>query len=480
MERNEILKIYNAGSEAVVNLVQALVRENTSLQARLKEIESRLSKDSHNSSKPPSSDNLWKKFKKVIKRIKQKKTGKRKPGGQKGHIGKTLEMVDNPTHSKVCKLKNCKRCGKNLEREPVKGYERRQEFEVEIKQKITEYQAEKKECPDCEAESTADFPEGIKHKTQYGNFTKSIAAYFRNYELIPYARGAELFEDIFDMPLCESTLVNISGELSGKLGWFEPWIINRLINSSVVNFDESGININKDLHWLHNASNQYYTYYFCHSKRGNEAMDAMGILPYFMGTAVHDHWKPYFNYKSAHALCNAHHKRELIFIYEEHTQKWAKRFLAFLLNVKEVVEKEKEQDKLIDKALMRKFEIRYTRILNGGFKNNPPPEKNVGKRGKIKKSKALNLLERLRDYKKETLAFMYEIDVPFDNNQGERDIRMMKLQQKISGLFRSKTGAENFCRIRSFISTLKKQKLNVLDSIYQVFQGNFSLDQFSY
>lgn len=469
MKREEILKVYEAGPDAVVELVQGLIHEFTSrideLNNRIDKLEKQISKDSHNSSKPPSSDGLKKKRTKS----RRSKSGK-KSGGQKGHNGKTLEMSDNPDELIHLKVKKCEKCGVSLEDVNAKAYNKRQEFEIpKIKIHIKEYISETKECPHCKHESRAEFPVGINSKVQYGNYLRAIAVYLRNYELIPLDRTAEIFEDIFSVPLCEGTVVNTTKRCAKKLYGFHDWVMDKLIRSKVVHFDETGINIGGKLHWLHTAGTPLLTSYFSHKRRGSEAFDAMGILPSFNGKAVHDHWPSYFKYNCEHVLCNAHHLRELTFVYEQEGQKWAKKLIDFLCAVKDDAEKAADKGNLIELALMKKHEKKYKRILREGFKNNPPPEpEKVKKRGRKKKSKTLNLLERLRDFEKETLAFMYDLNVPFDNNLAERDIRMVKVQQKISGLFRTHCGADQFCVIRSFISTVKKQNFSVIDAIDKI------------
>jgi transposase len=470
MKREEIEKIYDLGKDAVVDLILQLID-------RIEKLESQLAKNSHNSSKPPSSDGLKKKMRTKSQR---RKSGK-KSGGQKGHKGKTLEMTDTPNETIKLPVDICRCCGKSLENHDQKDHKRRQVFEIPpIDVHVTEYQAEVKDCLYCGVENIADFPEGITHQVQYGNYLKGLVTYFRNYQLIPVERSKEIFEDIFSIPLCEGTIINTTKKCASALSGFSDWLFNKLLDSKVVNFDETGVNIGGKLHWLHNASTPLLTSYFVHKKRGSDAFDAMGILPVFEGKAVHDHWQAYLKYTCDHSLCNAHHIRELTFVYEHFNQKWAHKMINFLCELKGEVEKAKIDRKLLEDSRIKRFENKYKRILKEGFKANPPPEpEKVKKRGRKRKGKVLCLLERLRDYQKETLSFMYDIDVPFDNNLAERDIRMVKVQQKISGLFRTFTGAEQFCIIRSFISTVKKQGFSVIDALEKILNGEQVYLEFS-
>jgi transposase len=462
MKREEAEKIYDQGKDAVVDLILQLVD-------RIEKLEGQLKKNSHNSSKPPSSDGLKKKKR---TRSQRKRSGK-KSGGQKGHKGKTLEQSDKPDETIHLSVKRCSCCEELLENHEPKYHEKRQVFEIpRLSPLITEYQAEIKDCHRCGVENKADFPEGVTHPVQYGNYLKGVVTYFRYYQLIPLERSREIFEDIFSIPLCEGTIVNTSKKCAVSLGGFYEWIIEKLRHSRVVNFDETGINIGGKLHWLHNASTPLLTSYLVHQKRGSDACDAFGILPVFKGTAVHDHWSSYFKYDCTHSLCNSHHLRELQFVYEQYEQKWAQKMMSFLCELKCEVEKAGSEGKLLENHRMKYYENRYKRILREGFHANPPPEpERKKKRGRKKKGKVLCLLERLRDYRKEVLAFMYDLDVPFDNNLAERDVRMVKVQQKISGLFRTFSGAEQFCIIRSFISTVKKQDFCVLDALEKIFNG---------
>ena len=259
-----------------------------------------------------------------------------------------------------------------------------------------------------------------------------------------------------------------------RLEAVEQKIKEQIASAAVVNFDETALYCNRQRHWLHVASTPKLTAYSYHPKRGTEAMDAMNILPQFHGRAIHDYWKPYFTYSCDHGLCNGHHLRELTFIAEQDQQEWASQMKALLLDIKDTVEHVQPQLKRLDDATIRKFERQYRRIIKTGHQENPSPviTNPTKKRGKPKQSSAKNLLDRFEKHPKEILAFMYDFNVPFDNNQGERDIRMMKVKQKISGCFRSGNGARYFCRIRGYISTAKKQGLNVLDAIQRIFDGN--------
>ena len=460
-------EICDSGKENTKALIRYLINEINTLKGELQELRDKISKDSHNSSKPPSTNG----YKKL--NTKKSKTKKKKRGGQKGHNGKTLKQVPDPDQIKIHEVNECSHCGGNLKSIKATSFEKRQVFDLpnEIKIIVTEHRGEETECPNCGKHNKAEFPPDVTHKAQYGVNLKSYAVYLSNYMLIPYDRLAELFEDLFHIPLSPGTLVNLNQRCSKLLETTEEEIKKEIIASEIAHFDETGINIGGTLHWIHCASTKKYTCYYPHQKRGTKAMEEMGILPFFRGIAVHDHWKSYFNYHCRHSLCNAHHLRELIFVYEEYEQKWAKKMIDFLLEVKNVTEGIRK--KQLDLKIMTLFERKYRRILNEGLRINPLPEHTKQKkRGRKKKGKVRNLLERLKDYTKAVLAFMYNLDVPFDNNQGERDIRMLKVKQKISCLFRSYDGSISFCRIRGYISTSKKNALNVINSIKAIFNMN--------
>ena len=475
MKREEILATYEAGPEAVIKLVNTLMatifeqsEQITALQERVKILEAQLHKNSRNSSKPPSTDGFFK------PRSQRQKSDK-PVGGQKGHPGHTLQMVDNPHRTIIHRVSRCNNCGSSLEETQAIGYERRQVFDLPpIKVEITEHQTEKKLCPHCGCLNKASFPEEIQQPVQYGPRLKAIAVYLSQYQLLPYERASELFADLFGHQLSQATLVNANQTAYEILEPAEQEIKRQVVDSPVVHVDETGMGVNGKREWLHVASTGILTCYAAHPKRGHEATEAMGILPDFQGVAVHDFWKPYFKYDCRHALCNAHHLRELTGILEQDKQEWAKDMIDLLLEIKKAVDKRRTVADKLDPVQIKGFEERYDQLIETGMAENPPPisRGQPGRRGRKKQSKAKNLLDRLHEHRQKALAFMYDFNVPFDNNQAERDARMMKVQQKISGTFRSAQGANIFCRIRGYISTVRKNSLSVIDAIQAAFEGH--------
>jgi transposase len=476
MTPEEALSVYHAGPEVVVTVlgelsaqVELLQKQVAELQREVQRLRDQISKNSHNSSKPPSSDGLKKPAPKSLR-----PRGKRKPGGQRGHPGSTLTMVEHPDHTLLYRVDHCERCGRPLNDEAPSGLEKRQVFDIPpIQLEVTEHRAEIKPCPQCGHLNKAAFPEHLKAPVQYGPRLKAIAVYLRHYQLLPYHRTRELVRDLFSTDLSEGTLKNIIETCSESLQEPVDEIRRELAQSPVVHFDETGTSVDGKRHWLHSASTAQLTYYEIHPKRGAQAMDQIGILPRFTGRAVHDFWKPYFTYQCDHGLCNAHHLRELTFLTEQHHQRWAKDMIQCLLDMKKAVDEAKSTTYTLFKEQIQTFEQRYQTILEKGYQENPLPrtESTKKKRGRQKKSKARNLLERLDTHRTQVLAFMYDLTVPFDNNLSERDLRMAKVQQKISGTFRSPDGAASFCRIRSYISTARKNALNALEAIVHAFDG---------
>jgi transposase len=468
----QIRAVYAGGEEAVVELVSGLVEQIAKLESRLIELEGIVKKNSSNSSKPPTSDGFGKKTKSL--RIK----GQNQTGGQPDHPGSTLawsskldEIVTHPIHQ-------CLGCGTSLTAEPVKTVWARQVYDIPpIELKVTEHQAQVKDCPHCGTENQAEFPAFVTNVVQYGARLKSMMVYLMEGQLLPSARTCEILSDIVGVNVSEGTLFNTRSHCFEQLAAQERKIKSEIVASSVVHFDETGMRVNGKLWWLHVACTDGLTYYFVHGKRGRDAIDEMGILPAFEGKAVHDGWKSYQDYECEHFLCNAHHLRELIFIWEQYHQAWAIQMLILLCSIKQAVDVARINKTLLATDVLDAFKTRYQTILESGLAANPPPPPPPTKHrrksgGRQKQSPARNLLERLHKHQASVLGFMYDFNVPFDNNQAERDIRMVKLKQKISGTFRSESGAQMFCRIRGYISTLRKQGLNVLDAFISLFSGH--------
>lgn len=480
MKREEIKAIYDQGPEAVIDLVERLFliiekqqeqiaaqqEQISKLTARVKELEDRLAKNSQNSSKPPASDQHRK-----TKSL--RKPSGNKSGGQTGHEGNTLSQVNNPDHTIIHTMEKCCDCGFNLAQTEISGYDCRQVFDLPtIKLEVTEHQAEVKECPQCGKTNSAAFPENVSNVVQYGAAIKGLIVYLMNYQLIPYRRTSQMLADLLGQNIAEGTLQQAMTECAANLTDSYHEIKEAIKQAEVGHFDETGLYISKQRFWLHVSATANLTYYYYHDKRGSDALDEIDILPNFTGTAMHDGYPCYQDYPCQHALCNAHHLRELTFLFEQYHLSWADKMITHLLKIKKAVDEARLQGKTaLDKIDIGKFARRYQRILKQGFDADTPIEP-TGKRGRPKQSKAKNLLDRLSNYRKETLAFMYNFAVPFDNNQAERDIRMMKVQQKISGCFRSLNGATIFCQIRSYISSIRKQGINLFAALKSAFSLN--------
>ena len=353
--------------------------------------------------------------------------------------------------------------------------ERRQVHDLpEPKLEITEHRAEVKTCS-CGCVNRAAFPPEAAAPVQYGPRLKSVAVYLGDFQLLPFDRLAEIMRDLF---ACETfsqgTSANFKADCSGRLAPVEAAIRDLAASAPVAGFDETGVRASGSLHWLHTVSTPVLTWYYAHKRRGRVALDAAGILPTYRGRAIHDCWSPYFEYDCAHGLCNAHLLRELVFLWEVHAQKWARAMNTHLRAIKKAVETARSAGlSVLPASDQERFLKRYKRIVQAGYAQNPPAAVHGPKRsGRRKQSKARNLLDRFRDHAELILAFMRDFQVPFDNNQSERDLRMMKLRQKISGTFRSLPALADFCRIRGYVSTARKNGLTALDALQRVFLGN--------
>ncbi len=421
----------------------------------------RLGLNSRNSSKPPSSD---------PNRKKKRNNGNNNPGAQKGHTGNHLELVDDPDHVESLKVDRA-----TLPTDGTFqciGYERRQVFDIQISRVVTEYQAEILE-DERGRRVLAPFPEHVKVKTQYASGVKIHSVYMSNFQLLPYKRIEEHFADQFDIPLSAGSIYNFNKEVYERLAPFEDWVKRELSKALLLHADETGINIGGKRKWLHVVCSATLTLLMPHDKRGGEAMAAMGVLPEYTGTLVHDHWKPYYQLPCYHALCNAHHLRELERAWEQDQQQWAKQMQALLLEINKAVDAAGD---VLNTTEAEAFRERYRQRLKAAQTECPPPDESQrkkGQRGRLKRSKSRNLLERLIQFEEDVLRFMVELDVPFTNNQGERDLRMSKVQQKISGCFRSELGAKIFSRIRSYLSTCQKNRVSSEEALRLLYEDRW-------
>jgi transposase len=415
-------------------------------------LSNRLGMNSGNSSKPPSQDPNRKRSGKTAK------GRKRKPGGQKGHKGNCLKPVEKPTESEDIWIDQ-----RTLPRGQYVhvGFEARQVFDFEISLSIKEYRAEILENQNGQ-QYVADFPDGVTEPAQYGSTIKAHSVYMSQFQLVPLARVEDHFRDQLGLPPSKGSISNWNVLAYQKLTSFEEWARRALIGAICNNADETGINVGGKRLWLHSVSNEKVTLFHADEKRGQEAMDRMGVLPYFRGVLMHDHWKPYFGYACIHALCNAHHLRELEASVEFDNQKWAKKMQKLLIAMRDAVD---QSSGVISERRAKRFKKAYRKLLVLADRECP---RDTGSRAQ---TKSRNLLERLKDFEKETLRFLEDPTVPFTNNRGENDIRMTKVQQKISGCFRSMEGARVFCRVRSYLSTCRKNGVGPSEALRLLFDG---------
>jgi transposase len=463
--RTKLAEALEALSRATAQILQ--------LTQRVEDLEAGLAKDSHNSHLPPSSD----RFARQKKTQSQRKRSGKKPGGQAGHGGHHLALLSSPDQIVVHPVEVCAHCHADLVDVAVRTIERRQVLDIPPAQlHVTEHQAERKCCPHCRAEVRAAFPASVPSPVQYGTGLGALAVYLVIHHLLPLQRTAQILSDLVGAHLSEGTIRQLITRGAQALQPIEKQIKVALRQAPVIHQDETGLYVAGSRVWMHVTSTGTLTHYQLHAKRGHEALDANGILPGYQGTSVHDGWAAYVGYGCDHALCNVHHLRELIFLEETTQQSWTtdmQRLLLALLRLTRWA-KARGQTRLAQR-LRDKAVSRYRQILSRGEQANPPPpqeELTPKRRGRRKQSPARNLLDRLITHEDAVLAFVHDMAVPFDNSQAERDIRMVKVQQKISGGFRSWNGALDFCRIRGYLSTLTKQGQPLLLALQQALAGH--------
>ena len=456
-------------SETLANAKRLLAEEKTispALKAvmevilvMLQTLMERMNVTSQNSSKPPSQDPHRKKKA-------AKNEGSKNPGGQQGHVGKVLAKVETPDEIQIIDWDKAQLPVGEYEEA---GYCTRQVIDLRISRHVIEYRAQILKNQKGQL-LTAAFPDGVGRPVQYGQGLKANVVYQSMFQLVPYNRIEDYFANEVNVKISQGSIYNFNKEAYEKLERFESFVKQKLIASPVLNGDETGINIKGKGAWLHLCANERFTYFFAHQKRGREAMDAMDVLPNFQGVLCHDHWRPYFIYTCAHALCNAHHLRELTWAHEQAQQTWAGEMKILLMEMNKATQATgtltpKEADKYYEhyRAIIAKGKIECPLVVRS--------TEGTSKRGRVKQSKARNLLDRLSDFETETLRFAHAVDVPFTNNLAENNIRMTKVQQKISGCFRSLDNAQIFCRIRSYISTCRKHGIAITEALKLLFDG---------
>jgi transposase len=446
-----------------------------SLTQRLTALEEQMRKNSRNSSLPPSSDRFARQSKSL-----RKKSGK-KPGGQKNHPGSTLSMREHPDEVLLHSVSLCQSCQAELQAVQASRVQRRQIIDVlPSRLLVQEHQAEEKECPHCHQHTCAAFPPEVLAPVQYGSRIGAVAIYLIQQQLLPWARTCEILSDVLGVELSEGSLARLIERCAANLTTVEESIKQALISAPVLHQDETGFYVKGSRRWLHVACTASLTHYAVHAKRGREALDAIGISPQFKGTSVHDGWRSYFLYEScSHALCNVHHLRELTFVQEEYQQEWAASMKGLLLLMKERVHQARERgESQLDPLSRLALRSEYDRLIEEGWRANAPATRGSPAPHSRKRHPAYNLLNRLQTGREAVLAFLEDFAVPFDNNQAERDVRMVKVQQKVSGSFRSDAGASASCRIRGYLSTLRKQRIPLLSALEETLLGHPVLPSF--
>ena len=484
--REQLIELAKTDPEAIADLVLMLWDRVVMLEARVAQLE----RNSRSSSKPPSSDKG--NFTNPPKPKSLRGKSGRNPGGQKGHRGDTLRQTGSPDEIVEHRFGQgalCPRCGAELGG-PISGLlhrdqcECRQVFELPaIRIEVTEHRAEKRLCPECATVVKAPFPEGVSASVQYGPRVQASALYLGGYQMIPYQRLGEIFSELFTCPLSPGTLANFVKRGGRKaVAAMEP-IREALVHSQVAHADETGCTLHGKRHWLHVFSSATLSCFHIDAKRGAEAMERMGLLARFRGCLIHDFLGTYFIFKQCrHFLCNAHLQRELIYVFEEMGQKWAADMIALLLEAKKLRVREKSLPegarRVIGEKTHQRIWMRYSEIILEGLKLNPePPPAPKAKRGRVKRGKPLNLLIRLEERPEEIMGFFEYAHVPYDNNQAERDLRMMKVREKISGTFRSECHAKAFCDIRGIISSARKQSRAMLETLARLIESPKSLGE---
>lgn len=433
---------------------------------RIAELESQLSKNSSNSHKPPSSDGASK----PVKRTTSLRTSSsKKSGGQKNRKGTTLKRVSEPDHIINHKPSVCADCSNHLEDSDFTIVGNRQVFDIPpSKIEVTEHRQFETVCTNCNHHNIGSYPNTVKQAVQYGNYIRRLCLYLHGVQFLPSERIVALLKNCFNVNLGEGSIYNFINAIEPKLDKQVNKITESIVNAEVINSDETGIRCNGNNHWVHTASTSTTSIFFVHPKRGLKALNDWSIYDKYQGVLTHDLWKPYYSLSSniKHALCNAHHLRDLNFISQKYKVTWSTQLSDMLIAMNDCVKSAKEKDHYsLPWSTIKQWLQAYRTLVEQAIKEQPPPVKIKGKRGRIKKGPVLCMLERLRDREHEVLRFLYDFKVPFTNNAAEQAIRMFKVKVKISGCFRTLKGAKLFCKLRTVIDTARKRGINPMNAL---------------
>ncbi|MEG2974001.1 MAG: IS66 family transposase [Clostridium sp.] len=467
VDKIDVLTSLIVDQTSTINKLTETIATLTEENAKLKE---QLNKNSKNSSKPPSSDG----FNKPEPKSLRKSTGK-KQGAQKGHKGSSFSITKDPDVFVSHVPSRCNECDLLGQCTSCAIMNKRYEVDVVVETKVTQHQILAFQCPKLNNATIAgSFPENINSTMQYGVNLKAVAVALNTIGMVSIGRTHEILSDLFCIPISTGTIHKMVTECADRLSPAIEAIKASIIDAPIVNFDETGIRVDKKTLWVHNASNDKYTHLTVEDKRGHEGITSSGILPIFRGIAVHDCWASYWKYDSVtHSVCCAHLLRELTGIIENHPkQTWAQDMLDLLLKMKEIRDKAVFKGKEnLSYYYTHGFKKSYFSIIEKARELNPIPEKIPGKRGRQGKGKIRALIERFFDYEGAVCLFTKNFNVPFDNNQAERDVRMVKVKTKVSGCFRTRKGAQDFLDIMSYVGTAKKHGKSPLLALRNVLLG---------
>jgi transposase len=455
-------------------LIEQMQEQIATLTQQVKDLQDRLAKDSHNSSLPPSSD----RFVRQPKSLRTK--SEKKSGGQEGHPGTTLRFSEAPDEVIEHRVTVCACCQQDLRQVEACVTLRRQVVDIPSPRLIVqEHRAEQKQCPRCQHLTLASFPPEVTAPIQYGPRIGAVAVYLTQQQLLPLERSCEVLSDLLGVQMSEGTVGELIQRTACQLAGVEHQIKEALLSAAVIHQDETGVRVAGKGYWQHVTSTTRLTHYHVDASRGQEALNAIGILPLFKGISIHDGWASYFLYDCEHALCLVHVLRELVFQAEQQGAVWAAELTDLLLSMKQATQQARDQGKRwLDPLEVLDWEAAFLRVLDEGDHVTPRATAPPGSKGRVKQSAARNLLDRLRKHQQAVFCFLEDLRVDFDNNQAERDLRMIKVQQKVSGCFRTLAGAQAFSRIRGYVSTLRKQGLPLLPALQATLSGHPLLPSF--